>query len=168
MSLITPDFGLFFWMAVVFFIVLLILWKYGFPVIIKMVNNRKAFIYESPRQAHEANEKVANIQKEGESILQEAREKQALILKEAAQTRDQIVDSARSKARDEGDRMLAEAKAEIEAEKQNAIRDIKSQVAELSVNIAGKILKQKLSTDGAQMELIDKLLSEVDLGDKKE
>ena len=64
--------------------------------------------------------------------------------------------------------MLAEAKAEIEAEKQNAIRDIKSQVAELSVNIAGKILKQKLSTDGAQMELIDKLLSEVDLGDKKE
>ncbi len=155
-------------MAVVFFIVLLILWKYGFPVIIKMVNNRKAYIDESLRKAHEANEKLANIQKEGESILQEAREKQALILKEAAQTRDQIVDSARSKARDEGDRMLAEAKAEIEAEKQNAIRDIKSQVAELSVNIAGKILKQKLSTDGAQMELIDKLLSEVDLGDKKE
>jgi len=153
---------------VVFFIVLLILWKYGFPVIIKMVNNRKAYIDESLRKAHEANEKLANIQKEGESILQEAREKQALILKEAAQTRDQIVDSARSKARDEGDRMLAEAKAEIEAEKQNAIRDIKSQVAELSVNIAGKILKQKLSTDGAQMELIDKLLSEVDLGDKKE
>lgn len=152
----------------VFFIVLLILWKYGFPVIIKMVNNRKAYIDESLRKAHEANEKLANIQKEGESILQEAREKQALILKEAAQTRDQIVDSARSKARDEGDRMLAEAKAEIEAEKQNAIRDIKSQVAELSVNIAGKILKQKLSTDGAQMELIDKLLSEVDLGDKKE
>ena len=168
MSLITPDFGLFFWMAVVFFIVLLILWKYGFPVIIKMVNNRKAYIDESLRKAHEANEKLANIQKEGESILQEAREKQALILKEAAQTRDQIVDSARSKARDEGDRMLAEAKAEIEAEKQNAIRDIKSQVAELSVNLAGKILKQKLSTDGAQMELIDKLLSEVDLGDKKE
>ena len=133
-----------------------------------MVNNRKAYIDESLRKAHEANEKLANIQKEGESILQEAREKQALILKEAAQTRDQIVDSARSKARDEGDRMLAEAKAEIEAEKQNAIRDIKSQVAELSVNIAGKILKQKLSTDGAQMELIDKLLSEVDLGDKKE
>ena len=152
----------------VFFIVLLILWKYGFPVIIKMVNNRKAYIDESLRKAHEANENLANIQKEGESILQEAREKQALILKEAAQTRDQIVDSARSKARDEGDRMLAEAKAEIEAEKQNAIRDIKSQVAELSVNIAGKILKQKLSTDGAQMELIDKLLSEVDLGDKKE
>ena len=168
MSLITPDFGLFFWMAVVFFIVLLILWKYGFPVIIKLVNNRKAYIDDSLRKAHEANEKLANIQKEGESILQEAREKQALILKEAAQTRDQIVDSARSKARDEGDRMLAEAKAEIEAEKQNAIRDIKSQVAELSVNIAGKILKQKLSTDGAQMELIDKLLSEVDLGDKKE
>ncbi len=168
MSLITPDFGLFFWTAVVFFIVLLILWKYGFPVIIKMVNNRKAYIDESLRKAHEANEKLANIQKEGESILQEARERQAAILKEAAQTRDRIVEDARSKARDEGDRLLSDAKAEIEAEKQNAIRDIRSQVAELSVMIAGKILREKLSTEGNQMELIDKLLDEVALGDKKE
>lgn len=152
----------------VFFIVLLILWKYGFPVIIKMVNNRKAYIDESLRKAHEANEKLANIQKEGESILQEAREKQAAILKEAAQTRDRIVEDARSKARDEGDRLLSDAKAEIEAEKQNAIRDIRSQVAELSVMIAGKILREKLSTEGNQMELIDKLLDEVALGDKKE
>lgn len=168
MSLITPDFGLLFWMAVVFFIVLFILWKYGFPVIIKMVNNRKAYIDESLRKAHEANEKLANIQKEGESILQEAREKQAVILKEAAQTRDRIVEDARNKARDEGDRLMSDAKAEIEAEKQNAIRDIRSQVAELSVMIAGKILKEKLSTEGSQMELIDKLLDEVALGDKKE
>ena len=122
MSLITPDFGLLFWMCVVFFIVLFILWKWGFPVIVQMVNSRKDFIDESLRKAHEANERLANIQKEGESILQEAREKQTLILKEAAQTRDDIVEKAQAKARDEGARLLAEAKTQIETEKQNAIR----------------------------------------------
>ncbi len=161
MSLITPDFGLLFWMTVVFLIVLFILWKYGFPAIIKMVNGRKAYIDESLRKAHEANERLANIQKEGESILQEARERQAQILKEAQQTRDAIVEKAQEKARGEGARLLNEAKAEIESEKQNAIRDIRAQVAELSVLIAEKILKQNLDSDRKQMDMIERLLDEV-------
>lgn len=102
MSLITPDFGLLFWMAIVFIVVLGILWKWGFPAIIKMVNDRKAFIDDSLRKAHEANERLVNIQKEGEVILQEAREKQAQILKEAADSRIAIVEQAQAKARDEG------------------------------------------------------------------
>ena len=161
MSLITPDFGLLFWMTVVFLIVLFILWKYGFPAIIKMVNGRKAYIDESLRKAHEANERLANIQKEGESILQEARERQAQILKEAQQTRDAIVEKAQEKARGEGARLLNEAKAEIESEKQNAIRDIRAQVAELSVLIAEKILKQNLDSDRKQMDMIERLLDGV-------
>ena len=84
MSLITPGFGLLFWMTVVFLVVLFVLWKWGFPVIVKMELDRKDYIDSSLKKAHEANERLANIQKEGESILQEAREKQALILKEAA------------------------------------------------------------------------------------
>ena len=70
MSLITPDFGLLFWMAIVFLIVLAILWKWGFPAIVKMVNDRKAYIDESLRKAQEANERLANIKIESESILQ--------------------------------------------------------------------------------------------------
>ena len=161
MSLITPDFGLFFWLTVVFLVVLFILWKYGFPVIIKMVDERKAFIDDSLRKAHEANERLANIQKEGESILQEAREKQAQILKEAAETRDAIVEKAQDKARQEGARLLDEAKAAIEQEKKNAIADIRKQVATLSVEIAGKVLRQNLSDDQAQMDLIERMLDEV-------
>ncbi|WP_028909976.1 F0F1 ATP synthase subunit B [Prevotella sp. AGR2160] len=161
MDLLTPDSGLLFWMTVVFLLVFLILLKWGFPVIIKMVNERKGYIDDSLRKAHEANEKLANIQKEGESILQEAREKQAQILKEAADTRDKIVEQAQEKARDEGARLLGEAKAQIETEKQNAIRDIRSQVATLSVEVAGKVLRQKLSTNQEQMELINRLLDEV-------
>lgn len=168
MSLITPDFGLFFWMAVVFIIVLAILWKWGFPSIVNMVNSRKEFIDDSLRKAHEANERLANIQKEGETMLQNAREKQAQILKDAADTRDAIVVKAQEKATNEGSRLLNEAKAEIEAEKQNAIRDIRSQVAEISVQVAEKIVREKLSSNESQMELINKLLNDISVGKNNE
>lgn len=167
MDLLVPDSGLLFWMTLVFIVVILILRKWGFPAIVKMVNDRKAFIDESLRKAHEANEKLANIQRESESILQEAREKQAVILKEAAETRDAIVEKAQQKAREEGSRLLNEAKAQIETEKQNAIRDIRAQVAELSVQIAEKVIRKKLSSDSKQMDLIDKLLDEVSVDNKE-
>ena len=167
MSLLIPDSGLLFWMALVFIIVLAILWKWGFPVIVKMVNDRKKYIDESLQKAHEANEKLANIRIESETMLQEAREKQALILKEAADTRDAIVQKAQDKAKDEGARLMSDAKAEIESEKQNAIREIRAQVAELSVQIAEKILRQKLDSDDKQMDMIDRLLDEVSVDNKK-
>ncbi len=167
MSLLIPDSGLLFWMALVFIIVLVILWKWGFPVIVKMVNDRKKYIDESLQKAHEANEKLANIRIESETMLQEAREKQALILKEAADTRDAIVQKAQDKAKDEGARLMSDAKAEIESEKQNAIREIRAQVAELSVQIAEKILRQKLDSDDKQMDMIDRLLDEVSVDNKK-
>lgn len=167
MDLLLPEAGLLFWMTLVFLIVFIILWKAGFPAIIKMVNARKAYIDESLQKAHEANEKLANIQKEGESILQEAREKQAAILKEAAETRDAIVEKAQDKAREEGARLLSDAKAQIESEKQNAIREIRTQVAQLSVQVAEKVLREKLSSDKEQMDMINRLLDEVSSENKK-
>ena len=160
-SILTPDIGLLFWMFLAFVVVFFILAKFGFPAIIDMVENRKKYIDESLRKAHEASERLENIQQEGETILQEAREKQAFIMKEAAETRDAIVEKAQEKARDESGRLLADAKKQIEIEKQNAIRDIRSQVAELSVQIAEKVLRERLSSDEQQMEMIDRLLDEV-------
>lgn len=159
-AILTPDFGLFFWMLVAFLVVFLILAKFGFPVITGMVEERKNFIDESLRKAHEAQERLANIEKEGESILQEAREKQALILKEAAESRDAIVEQAQQKARTEGARLLEEAKAAIEQEKKAAIADIRQQVAALSVEIAEKVLRQNLRDDKSQMDLIDRMLDD--------
>ncbi len=161
MDLLIPSGGLLFWMTLVFLLVFFILWKWGFPSIVKMVEDRKAYIDDSLRKAHEANEKLANTQKESESIMQKAREQQASILREASATRDTIVEQAQEKAREESSRIVSEARAEIEAEKQNVIRDIRNQVAELSVQIAEKILHEKLSNDGKQMELIDRLLDDV-------
>ena len=148
-------------MSLTFLVVLFILWRFGFPVITDMVNERKAFIDDSLQKAHDANERLANIQKEGESILQEAREKQAQILKEAAETRDAIVEKAQDKARQEGARLLDDAKLAIEQEKKAAIADIRNQVATLSVEIAEKVLRQQLKGDQAQMDLIERMLDDV-------
>ena len=148
-------------MLVAFLVVFLLLAKFGFPVITNMVEERKNFIDESLRKAHEAQERLANIEKEGESILQEAREKQAQILKEAAETRDAIVEKAQDKARAEGARLLEDARVAIEQEKKAAIADIRAQVATLSVEIAEKVLKQNLKDDKSQMDLIDRMLDDV-------
>ena len=160
-SILTPDPGLLFWMLLAFLVVFWVLAKYGFPAIINMVDERNKYIDESLRKAHEAQERLANIEKEGESILQEAREKQAQILKEAAQTRDAIVEQAQEKARAEGARLMDEAKTAIEQEKKAAIADIRKQVAELSVDIAEKVLRQNLRDDKSQMDLIDRMLDDV-------
>jgi len=166
MDLLIPNTGLLFWMSLTFLVVLFILWKWGFPVIVNMVAERKAFIDESLRNAREANEKLANIQKESESVMREAREKQAQILKEAALTRDAIVEKAQEKARAEGARLLEDARVAIEQEKKAAIADIRKQVATLSVEIAEKVLRENLKDDKAQMDLIDRMLDEVSSNDK--
>ena len=160
-AILTPDLGLLFWMLLAFAVVFFVLAKYGFPAIFNMVDERNRYIEDSLKKAHEAQERLANIEKEGESILQEARAKQAQILKEAAETRDAIVEQAQEKARAEGARLLEDARVAIDQEKKAAIADIRQQVAALSVGIAEKVLKQSLKDDKAQMDLIDRMLDDV-------
>ena len=148
-------------MLAAFLVVFFVLAKFGFPAITNMVEKRKNFIDESLRKAHEASVRLENIKQESESILQEARDKQAAILKEAAATRDSIVETAQAKAREESARIISEAKAEIESQKQAAISEIRGEVARLSVEVSEKVLRQKLGTDQAQMDYIDRMLDEV-------
>ena len=165
-SILTPDLGLLFWMLLAFLVVFAVLAKYGFPAIVNMVDSRKQYIDDSLRKAHEASARLENIQKEGEGMLQEARQKQAQILKEAADTREAIVTKAQQQARQEAARLIDEAKADIAQEKAAAIAEIRAQVAELSVKVAEKILRKELAQDNRQMETIDKLLDEVAVEDK--
>lgn len=161
MGLLTPDPGLLFWMVVVFGIVFFLLAKFGFPVIIKMVDDRKAYIDNSLKAAREANEQLANVKIEGEKILAQAHEEQARILKSATETRDRIIREAQEKARLEGDRLMEEMKKQIETEKESAIRDIRRQVALLSVGIAEKVMRTKLVDEKEQTELISRLVDEM-------
>ena len=160
-SFFTPDFGLLFWMFITFLVVLVVVGKFGFPAIVKMVEERKAYIDESLNKAREANEKLANIQAESEQILKKAREQQAQILKEAMATRDNIVKDAQIKAQVEGQRILDEAKDLIRVEKENALKVIREQVADLSIQIAEKMLRKELKKSSEQTEMIDRLLNEI-------
>jgi len=155
-----PEFGLVFWMLICFLIVFFILAKYGFPVITKMVEDRKSYIEKSLDAAREANEQLAKIKTQSDAILAEAQKEQVKILADAANTRDRIVNEAREQARAEGAKELQEIRKQIQAEKEEAIKDIRRQVAVLSVDIAEKVLRSKLDNSDEQMAMIDRLLDE--------
>lgn len=161
-SLLTPDPGLLFWMLVAFAVVFIILAKFGFPVITKMVEDRKNYIDESLKKAREANEKLANIQNESEQIMRQAREKQAEILKEAMATRDNIIKEARDKADIESKKIIESAKEQIKVEKDLAIRDIRSQIINLSTQVSEKVLRRELDDNNKQLSYIDSLLDEIE------
>lgn len=160
-SILSPDLGLLVWMLLAFLVVFLLLWKYGFPVIIKMVDERKTYIDDSLKNAREANNKLANIKAESDAILKEAREKQAQILQEAMATRDTIIKDARDKAQAEGHKLLEEAKGQIGAEKESALRDIRSVVADLSIEIAQKVMRRQLDNNAEQAKFVERMISEV-------
>ena len=160
MSLLMPDTGLLFWMLVIFVTVLAILAKWGFPVITSMVDKRKKYIDESLQLAKKADEKMSALLKEQARIIGEAREEQNKILKEAAEARNNIIRQAQEQARDEAAKIIAEAKVQIEADKESAISQIRSQVALLSVNVAEKVSRKTLATDKEQKELIETMVKE--------
>ena len=160
MNLITPEFGLLFWMVVIFGIVFFLLAKFGFPVITDMVDKRSAKIAQSLREADEIQARMAAWKVEQKQMLEEARKEQAAILREASETKEKIVADAQVQARAEADRILSEAKVQIEAEKESALRDVRREVALLSVRVAEKVLRHELSDEGNQKVFIDELVDE--------
>lgn len=166
MFLLTPDSGLIFWMILAFGVVFFVLAKWGWPVITQMIDSRKLYIDESLQSAREANEKLAKVQEETALMLKQAQEQQSKILAEAMEMRNQIVEKAKTEATTEGQKLLKEAKVQIEKEKESAIRDIRRQVGLLSVEIAEKVLRQNLKTDKDQMAMVDRMLDEIIVDNK--
>lgn len=158
--MLKPEFGLVIWMCICFGIVFIVLAKFGFPVITKMVNDRKNYIQDSLDAAHKANEQLASIKEQSDAILASAKTEQVKILKEAADTRDRIINEAKEQARIAGAKEMEEIRKLIQAEKDQAIRDIRRQVAELSVDVAEKVLRDSLKDSKAQMSMIDRLVDE--------
>ena len=163
MSLLTPELGLLFWMMISFGIVLLILARYGFPVILKAVEKRKNYIEASLVAAREAQEELGKVVQTGERMLAEARRDQHAILKETTRLKEQLIEEARTAATVESEKMLALARKKIEAEQEEALRTIRREVSTLSVELAERILREKLGDKQEQMKLIDRLLDEVDI-----
>ena len=160
MALLTPDIGLLFWMLISFGIVFFILAKFGFPIIVKMVEDRKEHIESSLKAAKEAKLQLENVKEEGAKILTEARKQQMELLKEGAEIREKLITEAKQSAQIEANKIMQDARILMQKEKENVVKDIKNQVAVLSIEIAEKILRKNLDNKPAQLELIDKLLDE--------
>jgi len=161
MSLVTPDIGLLFWMLLIFLVVFFILAKFGFPIVTNMVEKRNEHIDKSLQLAREAEEKMRNLTDEQTKMINDTKKQQAELLKEASETREKMIQQAKEDAQVEAEKILAKARTEIAAEKESAIRDVRRQVAMLSVEIAEKVLRKDLSDSKEQMDLVDKLTKEV-------
>ena len=125
MSLVTPEFGLLFWMVVIFGIVFFLLAKFGFPIITSSVEKRSEKIAKSLKDADEIEARMASWKVEQARMMEDVRRQQSAILKEAAETRSRIVADAKVQAKAEADKMIADAKLQIAAEKESALRDVR-------------------------------------------
>lgn len=160
MSFLLPETGLLFWMLLAFGVVFFILYKYAFPAILSSIDERKKFIDDALKNAQEAKEKLARIEQQGNALIKAAQDEQARILKEAVSTRDRLLKEAHEKALDESEKIMAETRRLVQQEKEDAIREMRTQVAELSLSIAEKVLRKELSGDERQEAFTREMLDE--------
>jgi F-type H+-transporting ATPase subunit b len=163
MQLVKPEIGLIVWMLISFGIIVFLLAKYAWPVILTALDEREKSITEALDSARKAKDDVAALKADNEKILAEARNMRDTMLKDARETKDKIVNEAKAKATEESDRLLKLARESIQNEKMAAITDLKNQVAQLSVDIAQKLLTEELSSPEKQKTLVKALLENVNL-----
>ena len=160
MSLLTPDIGLLFWMTISFGIVFFVLAKFGFPIITKAAEKRNEYINNSLQAAEEAEQKLANINQQAEAIMEKAREERAKLLNETGELRNNILSEAREKAENDIRARVNKATTEIEELKRKALGDIRTEIANISIRIAEKVVEEEMKNSDKQQELIKHLLEE--------
>lgn len=163
MELIKPDLGLLFWMILSFSIVLFVLIKFAWRPILAALKHRERSISKSLLAAQRAREEMAKIEFGNEKITQLAKIERENLLKEAKELKNKILEEARESAKLDAKKIIEEARQSVQHEKNKAINEIKNQIAALSVDIAEKILKQKLGNESLQKELINDLIKDIDL-----
>jgi F-type H+-transporting ATPase subunit b len=161
-SLITPAIGTLFWTVVIFTLFFLILKRFAWKPVLNIVKQRDEMIKGSLASAEKARKEMLKLQSDNEAILKKAREERETILKEARDVRDKLIAEAKCKASEEAEKLIEKARTGIEREKAIALADIREQVASLSVDIASKLLGEKLKQTGEQQKLIDNYLRDID------
>jgi len=161
-SLASPAIGTIFWTIVIFSIFFIMLAKFAWKPILSAVKARDEIIKGSLEAAEKAREDMKKLQTDNEAILRKAREERENILKEARESRDKMINEAKDKAGDEAEKLIEKARQGIEHEKEKALSEIHQQVAFLSVEIASKLLGEKLKETEQQNKLIDNYLKEID------
>jgi F-type H+-transporting ATPase subunit b len=161
MELIQPGLGLIFWMTLSFGLVLFLLGKYAWKPIMKMLKEREDSIEQALHAADKAREEMKNLVSDNERLLAQAKNERDAILSEARKIREKMIEEARGKANEEAQRIVENARERIENEKMAAITELKNQIALLSIEIAEKLIREELSHDKKQEDLIRKMLGDV-------
>ncbi len=163
MDLVTPGFGLVFWTAITFLILLFILKKFAWKPILGAVSSREESIKDALAAAEAARREMENLQADNERILQEARAEREAMLKDAREMKNKMIADAKDEAKLTADKMIAQAQEAIQSEKKAAIAELKGQVASLSLEIAEKVVRQELSNKGQQEKLVEDMLGKATL-----
>ena len=163
MPLINPGLGVIFWMTLAFVVVLFVLGKYAWPAILNGLREREQSIQDALDAAKKAHEEMKLLKLDNEKLLKEAKEERSAILREARKIKDKIIEDAKDKANQEASKIVNSAKERIENEKHAAMVEIKNTIAEYSIQIAEKILREELSNAKKQKDYINKLLKETNL-----
>lgn len=161
-SLTTPAIGTLFWSVLIFSLFFLVLAKFAWKPILNAVKARDEMIRGSLESAERAKEEMLKLQSDNETILRKAREEREGILKEAREVRDRLITEAKGKATEEAEKLIEKARTGIESEKLKALSEIHEQVTTISVEIASKLLGEKLKQTGEQAKLIDNYLKDID------
>ena len=157
------EFGLFFWQIIIFVGLIFLLKKFAWKPILDAVNEREEGIKNALLSAENAKKEMQNLQADNQRILQEARIERDTMLKETREMKEKMIADAKTEAQGTGLQMIQQAKTAIEAEKNAAMADIKSQVSNLSISIAEKLLKSELTNKDSQMQLVEKMLGDAKL-----
>jgi len=163
MELITPEIGLVFWTSISFLLLVFILGKYAWKPILNAVKDREQSINEALESAEEARKEMQNLKSANEQILKEARGEREKLLKDAHDIKSKMISDAKTEAQQQAEKMISQARESINNEKHAAITDLKNQVAELSIDIAKKVVAQELSSKAKHEALIENLLKDLTL-----
>ncbi|MDC9721252.1 MAG: F0F1 ATP synthase subunit B [Urechidicola sp.] len=155
------SFGLFFWQITLFLLLLVLLKKFAWKPILSALDERENGIKDALTSAENAKKEMQNIQADNERILKEARTERDEMMKDARAIKETMLTEAKDEAKAEASKIIEAAQATIQSEKQKAITELKTQVAELSVGIAEKVVRKELANDKEQSALIEQLLKEV-------
>lgn len=162
MELFTPDFGLVFWMFVAFVLLFIVLAKFGWPIIIKSMDKRASTIDQGVEDARQAKEQLDNARAEAQKYVEEAQSRQAEMLREAARMKSEIIEQARSEASEAARKEMDAAKASIEQARKEAELQFRNEVGKFSIEIAEKMIRDRMNTSEAQSDLVNKLLDEIE------
>lgn len=161
MQLLNFDPGLILWQLIIFLLLFFLLAKLAWKPIISSLKEREQSIQDALDTAEKARQEMATLKSENEKLLKEAREERDKMLRQAREAGNRMIEEAQADAKKSADKIIADARAAINIEKQAALKEVKIQVANFALEVAGKLMKKNLSDDKAQKVLVEDYVKDI-------